>query len=137
MIRGSAFLCIAVLSAQGLTPDLGRLNDAESWRLIDADGSVEGPAVQLKPHGDPAVGSNIGLALVQNVKFSEGTLEIDLRGAGKQEASFVGLAFGVADAKTFEAVYFRPFRFADNDPDARSHAVQYVAWPEYTWERLR
>jgi hypothetical protein len=138
MIGYSAFLCVAVLSAQGsLAPDLARVNDAKSWRVIDADASVEGPVVRLKPRGDPAVGSNIGLALVQNVKFSEGTLQIDLRGNGKQQAGFLGLAFGVADAKTFEAVYFRPFRFADDDPDARSHAVQYVAWPEYTWEKLR
>jgi len=138
MIRGSAFLCVAVLFAQGsLVPDLGRVHDGQSWRVIDADASVEGAVVRLKPYGDPAVGSHIGLALVQNVKFSEGTLEVDLRGAGKQEASFLGLAFGVADAKTFEAVYFRPFRFADDDPGARSHAVQYVAWPEYTWEKLR
>ena len=138
MIRTAAFLCAALLSAQSsLAPDFGRLNDAKSWRVIDADASVEGPVVRLKPHGDPAVGSHIGLALVQNLKFSEGTLEIDLRGGGKEQASFVGLAFGVADAKTFEAVYFRPFRFADDDPDARSHSVQYVAWPEYTWEKLR
>jgi hypothetical protein len=139
MIRGSALLCcVAILSAQGsLAPDLGRVNDAKSWRLIDADASVEGAIVRLKPHGDPAVGSHIGLALVQHLKFSEGTLEIELRGAGKQEASFLGLAFGAEDAKTFEAVYFRPFRFADDDADARRHSVQYVAWPEYTWERLR
>jgi len=138
MIRYCAFLCIAVLSAQErLAPDLARVNDGTSWRVIDADASVDGAVVTLKPHGDPAVGSHIGLALVQNVKFSEGTLEIDLRGAGKQEASFLGLAFGVVDPKTFEAVYFRPFRFADDNPDARKHAVQYVAWPEYTWEKLR
>jgi hypothetical protein len=137
MIRGFAVVFVAILSAQVLTPDLGRVNNVENWRLIDADASVEGPVVHLKPHGDPAVGSHIGLALVRNMKFSEGTLEIDLRGAGRQEASFIGLAFGVADAKTFEAVYFRPFRFADGDPDARGHAVQYVAWPEYTWEKLR
>ena len=138
IIRSFAFLCAAVLFAQGsLDPDLGRVNDAKSWRVIDADASVEGPVVRLKPHGDPAVGSHIGLALLQNVKFSEGTLEIDLRGAGQQKASFLGLVFGVADARTFEAVYFRPFRFVDEDPDARGHAVQYVAWPEYTWEKLR
>jgi hypothetical protein len=138
MIRASALFCIAVLSAQdSLAPDLTRVNDAKSWRVIDADASVDGSVVTLKPHGDPAVGSHIGLALVQNLKFSEGTLEIDLRGGGKQQASFVGLAFGALDARTFEAVYFRPFRFADEDPDARSHAVQYVAWPDYTWEKLR
>jgi hypothetical protein len=138
MIRGYTFLCVAVLYAQGsVAPDFGRVNDAKSWRVIDADVTVEGSVVRLKPHGDPAVGSNIGLALVQSLKFSEGTLEIDLRGADKQEASFLGLAFGVVDVKTFEAVYFRPFRFADDDPEAASHAVQYVAWPEYTWEKLR
>jgi hypothetical protein len=138
MMRASAFVSVALLFTQGsLAPDLGRVNDARSWRVIDADASVEGPVVRLEPHGDPAVGSHIGLALVQNVTFSEGTLEIDLRGGGKQQASFLGLAFGVADAQTFEAVYFRPFRFADDDPDARRHAVQYVAWPEYTWEKLR
>ncbi len=137
MIRGSALLCIAVLAGQSLTPDLARPNDAQRWRLLDADASVEGPVVLLTPHGDPAVGSHIGLALLQNVMFSEGTLEIDLRGGGARAASFLGLAFGAADANTFEAVYFRPFRFADADPVARAHAVQYVAWPEYTWEKLR
>ncbi|HMF93978.1 MAG TPA: hypothetical protein VKE96_06785 [Vicinamibacterales bacterium] len=105
--------------------------------MIDTDASLEGPVVRLKPHGNPAVGSNVGLALVQNLKFSEGTLEIDLLGAGTQQASFLGLAFGVVDPKTFEAVYFRPFRFADSDSDARRHGVQYVAWPQYTWEKLR
>jgi hypothetical protein len=138
MIRTSALLCVAVLSAQGsLAPDLRQVNDAKTWRVIDADAIVEGPVVRLKPHGDPAVGSHIGLALVQNVTFSEGSLEVDLRGGGKERASFLGLAFGVADARTFEAVYFRPFRFADDDPEARRHAVQYIAWPEYTWEKLR
>jgi len=98
MIRGSAVLCVAVLSARGSQgPDLRRENDAKSWRVIDADASVEGPVVRLKPHGDPAVGSHIGLAVVQHVRFSEGTLEIDLRGAGQQQASFLGLALGIAE----------------------------------------
>jgi hypothetical protein len=34
-------------------------------------------------------------------------------------------------------VYFRPFRFRSTDAVERSHAVQYVAWPEHTWEALR
>ena len=138
MIRCFAVLCVAVLTAQGSrAPDLAQVTDAKRWRVIDADASVEGLVVRLKPHGDPAIGSHIGLALLRDMKFSEGTLEIDLRGGGTQEASFLGLAFGVADAKTFEAVYFRPFRFADQDSGARGHAVQYVSWPEYTWEKLR
>src|SRR5260221_4499345 len=92
-----AVLFAAVLAQGGVTPDLGRVNDAKNWRVIDADATVEGPVVRVKPHGDPAVGSHIGLALVQNVTFSEGTLDVDLRGGGKQQASFLGLAFGAAD----------------------------------------
>lgn len=137
MIRFFAVLTVVSCAHAALAPDLAQVNDAKRFHVIDADASVEGPVVRLRPHGDPAVGSNIGLALVQNVAFSEGTLEIDLRGGGKLDASFLGLAFGVADPKTFEAVYFRPFRFADDDPAARAHAVQYVAWPAYTWEKLR
>jgi hypothetical protein len=138
IIRGSALVVAAFLFAQGsVAPDLARVNDLNTWRVIDADASVDGSVVRLKPHGDPAVGSHIGLAVLQNVSFSEGTLEIELRGSGTQQASFLGLAFGVTDANTFEAVYFRPFRFVDEDPDARRHAVQYVAWPDYTWEKLR
>jgi hypothetical protein len=79
VIRCSAFLCVAVLSTQtGIAPDVARVNDMKSWRVIDAHASVEGLVVRLKPHGDPAVG-HIGLALVQQLKLSEGTLEIDLR----------------------------------------------------------
>src|SRR4051812_45925232 len=131
IIRGSALVVAAFLFAQGsVAPDLARVNDANTWRVVDADASVDGSVVTLKPHGDPAVGSHIGLALLQNVRFSEGTLEIDLRGSGTQQASFLGLAFGATDAQTFEAVYFRPFRFVDENPEARGHAVQYVAWPE-------
>lgn len=122
-------------------PALAKVNDGKSWRVIHADATtaIEGgkPVVHLKPHGDPNVGSNIGLALVEGAEFTEGVLEIDLKGLGKSEASFLGLAFGVADEKNFEAIYFRPFRFASDDVPSRVHAVQYVAWPEHTWEKLR
>ena len=73
MLRSFVFLYVAVLSATStMAPDLARVNDPKSWRVIDADASVEGAVVRLKPHGDPAVGSNVGLALVQNLKFFGG-----------------------------------------------------------------
>ena len=79
----------------------------------------------------------IGLALVEGLEFAEGTIDVDLKGKGKMQTSFVGVAFNVANGKNFEAVYFRPFNFKRNDKAFRAHAVQYVAWPEYTWENLR
>src|SRR5208282_4215550 len=53
-----------------------------------------------------------------------------------QRPSFLGVVFNVADERTFEGVYFRPFNFNADGP-FRLRAVQYIAWPEHTWEELR
>ena len=118
-----------------------QINDGKIWSVInaDCDTAVEDGkrVVRLKPKGKANTPSDIGLALVEGVEFAEGTLEIDLKGKGEREASFLGVAFGVVDEKTFEAVYFRPFNFKRDDKSFRVHAVQYVAWPDHTWEKLR
>jgi hypothetical protein len=122
-------------------PDLTRVNDQKAWTLVNATSNtaVEGGkrVVRVAPKGVPGPGSLVGMALVEGVEFGEGTLEVDLKGKGKNEASFLGLAFNVADGKTFEAVYFRPFNFLRDDQSFRVHAVQYVSWPDNTWEKLR
>ena len=109
--------------------------------MINADGDAameDGKLIlRLKPLGKPNTPSDIGLALVEGVEFAEGTLEVDLKGKGMSETSFLGLAFSVVDGKTFEAVYFRPFNFLRDDKSYRVRAVQYVAWPDHTWEKLR
>jgi hypothetical protein len=122
-------------------PDLSKLNDGKIWKVINAesDSAMEDGkrVVRLKPKGgDIAGASNAGFALVEGLEFTEGTLELDLKGKGKVERCFLGVAFNVVDGKTFEAVYFRPFNFMKED-EFRSRAVQYVAWPEHTWEKLR
>jgi len=121
--------------------DLSRVNDQKGWTLVNADckTAVEGGkrVARLTPKGVPGPGSLVGMALVEGVEFGEGTLEVDLKGKGQNEACFLGLAFNVADGKTFEAVYFRPFNFLRDDKSFRAHAVQYVSWPVNTWEKLR
>jgi hypothetical protein len=144
---GALWACVAAgpARAKSVAPALGKIKDAKIWSLINGDvdaGSEEGKTVvRLRPKADATTPSNIGLALVEGLELGEGTIELDLKGRGPEEASFVGVAFGVADANTFEAVYFRPFNFMrdgmkDGEP-SRSHAVQYVAWPDHTWEKLR
>jgi hypothetical protein len=121
------------------TPDLAAVTDARSWKIvhaaaetIDADGKR---AVRLVAEGDSANGI-VGLALPMSSRFSTGIIEVDLKGKNIRQRSFLGVAFNVADEKTFEAIYFRPFNFKAEDP-MRGRAVQYVAWPANTWEHLR
>jgi Domain of Unknown Function (DUF1080) len=136
--------CDAVSLAidKAITPDVSQIKDGRQWHVINADCDTEMEdgknVVRLRPKGgNKSGGSNVGLALVEGLEFSEGTLEIDLKGKGKSERTFLGVAFGVADGKTFEAIYFRPFNFMANANPYRQRAVQYVCWPENTWERLR
>lgn len=78
-----------------------------------------------------------GVAWIKGQQFTEGTIEVDIKGRDVLQHSFVGIAFHGTDNKTFEVIYFRPFNFRATDPVRKSHAVQYVALPGYDWEKLR
>ncbi|HJQ65121.1 MAG TPA: hypothetical protein VJ816_02030 [Gemmatimonadales bacterium] len=78
-----------------------------------------------------------GVAYLQGVEFTNGTIECDLRGKDVQGESFVGIAFHGVDSATYDAIYFRPFNFRAADSARRVHAVQYISHPTYTWQRLR
>ena len=78
-----------------------------------------------------------GHAWLNHAKFTNGTIEVDIKGKDKLQGSFVGIAFHGVNDSTYEAVYFRPFNFRSADPVRKLHAVQYVAQPKFGWEKLR
>jgi hypothetical protein len=78
-----------------------------------------------------------GVVWIQGSDFSEGTIEVEVRGRDVLQQSFVGVAFHGKDNDTYEAVYLRPFNFRAEDPDRHQHAVQYISAPDYDWPRLR
>ena len=78
-----------------------------------------------------------GVAWLKGIQFSNGTLEFDVKGRDVQGKSFVGLAFHGLDNKTYDAIYLRPFNFKAEDKARKSHCVQYIAHPVYTWNKLR
>lgn len=80
---------------------------------------------------------NDGLMILQNTDFSEGVVELDIKGSHLVQQSFVGLAFHIQDTHTFDAVYFRPFNFKSDEAIRRSHSVQYISMPDHDWEKLR
>lgn len=85
----------------------------------------------------PGAGEGDRGAFVAGLDFVDGTIEVELKGAVRPQSSFVGVVFGGVDGKTYESVYFRTFNFGSSDAVKRSHAVQYIAHPDWPWERLR
>ena len=80
----------------------------------------------------------MGVVWLKGYDFENGVIEADLLGQSQPpQSSFVGVAFRVVDAQTYDAVYFRPFNFRVADSTRHSHAVQYVSQPSWPWQRLR
>jgi hypothetical protein len=78
-----------------------------------------------------------GFAIVQGPAFSEGTIDLLVRGEDVAQQSFVGVAWNVQNDSTYEAVYLRPFNFRTPDTARAKRAVQYISQPTWPWERLR
>jgi hypothetical protein len=121
--------------SRAIPVDLAKLAGGKGLRVFnrtvstDKDGARSGVRLSEAP-GD-------GVAYLEGTEFSNGTIELDIKGKDVQQQSFVGVAFHGVDETTFDAVYFRPFNFKAEDPARRIRAVQYVSHPTYTWNKLR
>jgi hypothetical protein len=124
----------ALLRAQVVTqPDLKNLPSGQGWKgsldatkLVDKDGQ---PAIEF---------TKSGVVWLEGFEFTNGEIEFDARGkSAPPQSNFMGVAFRVRDAQTYETVYFRPFNFRAEEPERKAHAVQYTCHPDWPWKRLR
>jgi len=124
-------------SAQTVTaPDLKTIAGGKGWTTFNRTVSVLEQDGRTVVEFDGKPGD--GMAWLDGLAFTRGEIECDILGRSMPvQGSFVGIAFGVQNAETFDAVYFRPFNFRSPDPDRRAHSVQYVSHPDWTWGRLR
>lgn len=80
---------------------------------------------------------------LKGVNLENGTVEVKflsrlLPTAPPFARGFIGLAFRVnADNSAFESIYLRPTNGRADDQFRRNHTIQYFAYPEYKFDRLR
>jgi hypothetical protein len=122
-------------TAQPVRPDLSRIGAGQGARAFNRSMSSAQEGARTVVRLDARPGD--GAALVDGVQLSDGVIELDLRGKDVAQQSFVGVAFHWVDSTTYDAVYFRPFNFRASGQEQRSHAVQYISHPTFTWQKLR
>lgn len=111
-------------------PNLSAVNDSNFWNLNNRDLTIETDgAIHL--NGKPGD----GLLWMKESVFTNGKIELDIKGKDERGKSFVGLAFHGLNDKVYDVVYFRPFNFKNSE--RKGHSVQYISHPEYTWHKLR
>lgn len=121
------------------------LHGQQSYNLATEleDGRIKAVNRDIEVYGEDADAVELnaaggdGLAILNGIEWSQGTIHLELLGENNPGRSFIGFAFNIKDQETYEAVYFRPFNFVANEPVRKEHMVQYICHPDYTWSRLR
>lgn len=79
----------------------------------------------------------------QGIKFKDGTIEVNvlsklLPNAPEFARGFIGVAFHINDDNSkFECIYIRPTNGRADDQVRRNHSIQYFAYPDFKFNRLR
>ena len=81
-------------------------------------------------------------AVVKDVSFRDGTIEVDLAGqpaagAGSGARGFIGVAFRLQSDGSYEYIYLRPTNGRADDQVRRNHSTQYSAHPDFDFARSR
>ena len=129
------FCFFSVIISLTISSCSGQSNAALQKKYTVVNRTISAGAEAGSIHLNDAEGE--GFAWINNEKFTYGTIEVDIKGKDKLQGSFVGIAFHGMSNSTCEIIYFRPFNFRSEDPLRKTHAVQYVAPPDYGWEKLR
>ena len=97
-------------------------------------------AVQLiaAPNADNAT----SYAVVKDVMFRDGSIEVDLAGqpaagAGSGARGFIGIAFRLQADGRYEYIYLRPTNGRADDQVRRNHSTQYSAHPDFDFAKSR
>lgn len=80
---------------------------------------------------------------LKDFTFANGTIEVELLSRFLPDApnwarGFIGIAFRInEDNSKFESIYIRPSNGRAEDQIRRNHSIQYFAYPDYKFDRLR
>jgi hypothetical protein len=132
-------LCVpAAYTEQIPLTDVSRLDLKNTQAEIT---TYRGKAALRLTENEP--GSAEALAIIKNIRFHDGTIDLEVAGAPLKNApgaarGFIGIAFRLQGGGTrFENFYIRPTNGRADDQLRRNHATQYVSVPDWPWERLR
>ena len=129
------FETIAAAKDKVFKPNLSNIVKGKGWKVSNRKVTLINEGGKKGVQFDEGKGE--GIAWLSDYKFKNGTIEFDVKGKNVLQKSFVGIAFQAIDETNYDVIYFRPFNFKTDDADRRSHAVQYIAAPDYGWKKLR
>lgn len=125
---------IADLVLSGVSIESGHFKGREGFR-------VAMPAAQWQDANKETLTDRNFMAWLPG-DFKNGTIEVDIAstlapGAPEYARGFAGVSFRIQPDGSFENIYLRPTNSQSQDQLRRNHSVQYFAYPDYRFDRLR
>lgn len=80
---------------------------------------------------------------IKGTDFKNGTIEVKVlsrlqKNAPASSRGFIGLAFRIGEKnEKFESIYIRPTNGRADDQIRRNHSIQYFAFPDFRFDKLR
>lgn len=80
---------------------------------------------------------------IKDLNFKNGSIEVKvlsrlLKNAPAYARGFIGVAFRIDDKNTkYESIYIRPTNGRATDQVRRNHSIQYYAYPDFKFDKLR
>lgn len=97
-------------------------------------------AIQIVTKPDAPNGASY--ALIKDVSFRDGAIEVDVSGqpaagAFADARGFIGVAFRIHADGRYEYIYLRPTNGRADDQVRRNHSTQYSSYPDFDYARSR
>jgi hypothetical protein len=130
-------------SSFGQVVKLGSYEFEAVGAIVSKETIMNKPAVKVIMDSSIHKADEPTFARLKNINFSNGIIEVKvlsrlLKSAPEFARGFIGLAFHINDSNTrFESIYLRPTNARAADQVRRNHSIQYYAYPDYKFDRLR
>lgn len=152
MLKKSGLLTVGCILAFSSDASTALLKPVEKFNLIGVtleDGNFKGSkALRMSlpsnhwqdPNKETLTDRNFMAWLPGS--FHNGIIEVDLAstlatGAPDYARGFAGVSFRIQADGSFENIYLRPTNSQSQDQVRRNHSVQYFAYPNFRFDRLR
>jgi len=134
-VRASLWMLLAVPLAAQSTDRLAGKNVSIAQTNYKGRSAIQVIAM-------PGAANAASYAVIKDVLFREGTIEVDLAGqpaagAGGEARGFIGIAFRLQGDGRYEYIYLRPTNGRADDQIRRNHSTQYSSHPDFDFARLR
>lgn len=152
MLKKSGLLtvgCILAFSSEASTTPTKTAKDFNLIGVTLEDGNVKGsnalrlsmPARQWQDPNKETLTDRNYMAWLP-INFHNGVIEVEIAstlatGAPDYARGFMGISFRIQPKGSFENIYLRPTNSQSQDQVRRNHSVQYFAYPDFRFDRLR